>query len=271
MRYAFMALALVGCAAVPLEPPTGQTVEYAVTQQSWGANYVEALALGLDINGDKSVDNQLGQVFSTMLARQIDITGATGTLIERGQLRLTTSVQYARDSDPSDSIAFSTTVAGAPSPTPLLGEHTKAPMLAGPGELAIAFAFCGEPVTLALAGAHVRIDRADDSTMTGRIAGAVRPSDVNAILVPNFARRLNEQVALECTDFAAADCGCIHTDVEYEANYWLELFDVAPHKDCVITAEEILASSLTMSLLSPDVTVDGDPMQSLGFAFEARR
>ncbi len=85
MRFAVITLALVGCATDSLEPPTGKTVDYSVTRLGWPTKIAQASATALDINGDKTPDNQLGQVFASITERRIDVTGDTNALIQGGR------------------------------------------------------------------------------------------------------------------------------------------------------------------------------------------
>ena len=50
--------------------------------------------------------------------------------------------------------------------------------------------------------------------------------------------------------------------------YLLRYFDVSP-RDCVVTIDEVSRNSLVISPLSPDMKIDGVPMISFGFGFEA--
>lgn len=63
------------------------------------------------------------------------------------------------------------------------------------------------------------------------------------------------------------DCGCLPED-DYNARYWLAMFDMFP-KDCSITTAEVLDNSIIASLLAPDDYVDGVEWLSFGFGFEA--
>src|SRR5262249_6900392 len=46
----------------------------------------EARALGLDVNGDTQLDNQLGLVMSTFTSQGLDVQGPATTAVDRGQI-----------------------------------------------------------------------------------------------------------------------------------------------------------------------------------------
>ena len=85
-------------------------------------------------------------------------------------------------------------------------------------------------------------------------------------IAPAFQRALEAIVKRDCsTRDTPPLCGCI---TDSAAKAWLGYADTRP-KDCVITVEEILTSSIVISAIAPDVTIDGEPALSLGLRLEA--
>ena len=142
---------------------------------------------------------------------------------------------------------------------------------AAPGDLSLQIALGGtDPIQLNLLGARV-LASTNTSTTVGSIsgtsvtggvvfAGAITSDDINNKVIPQVAAELGPVIAKDCTMLTMPpDCGCPDGST---GKTILGLFDT--NKDCMVTSDEIKNNSLIMSLLAPDVTVEGKQALSLG-------
>ncbi|HEY5949149.1 MAG TPA: hypothetical protein VIV40_26835 [Kofleriaceae bacterium] len=92
-------------------------------------------------------------------------------------------------------------------------------------------------------------------------AGAVTKEDIDTKVIPAIQTQLVPIIARDCHDLTAPPaCAC---DADSTGKTILGLFDTTP-KDCAVTVEEIKNNSLIVSLLAPDVTINGKMALSLG-------
>lgn len=257
---------LAACAADAFEPPTGPVVSYELSRELIPLTNTEARDFGLDLDGDKARDNQLGMVFGTLASTNAPPVGDIGQQIASGELTMHVELQYPDPAQDSDAVALALSTPRG-SDTPLLAPSSELPMRFGPGDAMVSLSFFGV-AKLELKGARVVITRADDGVIAGTIGGGISRAELENQLAPLFAAAVNHMVAEQCTDATAEPCGCILTGAYGDGRYWIVLFDAVPH-DCTITDDEILDSSLVVSLTAPDLTLDGEPLLSLGFGFEA--
>jgi hypothetical protein len=98
-------------------------------------------------------------------------------------------------------------------------------------------------------------------TMGGVVfGGAVTKEDIDGKVIPAIQAQLVPIIMEDCPTPAAADCGCM---ADSTGKTILGLFDTTP-KDCAVTVDEIKNNSLIVSLLAPDVTIEGKMALSLG-------
>jgi hypothetical protein len=92
--------------------------------------------------------------------------------------------------------------------------------------------------------------------------GAVTKDDIDNKVIPAIQTQLVPIIEKDCTDRTnpAGGCGCANDST---GKTILGLFDTTP-KDCMVTVEEIKNNSLIVSLLAPDVTIEGKMALSLG-------
>lgn len=140
----------------------------------------------------------------------------------------------------------------------------------GTGDLAIAIPFLAEVVPLDLLGARVEVPSVTPSALRLVLRGAVARDQIRDRLVSLWATKLEKKIARDCgTREMPSSCGCVTRDgEEYGSADLLGIFDHRP-ADCRITVDEIMTNSLVISLLSPDVTLDGVPAVTFNIGFAA--
>jgi hypothetical protein len=136
----------------------------------------------------------------------------------------------------------------------------------GPGDLSLQISLStGSPIQLDLVGARAQASGVtataigDASTSTDGIilGGAITEDDLNMKVIPAVVGIIAGVITTHCPGAVAGNCMCDSTGTTV-----LNLFDT--NKDCVVTAAEISSSSFAMSLLAPDVTINGVAALSLG-------
>src|SRR5688572_6364093 len=71
----------------PDAPPISlQHHHYVIDSLAIPTTNTQAREYGLDLNGDATVDNQLGQVFSTLASMGISFHAATATAVDNGSV-----------------------------------------------------------------------------------------------------------------------------------------------------------------------------------------
>ena len=267
MRYTSVALILIACGDnEPIEPPTGEVRTYLMTEQLLPSSntQVREHAVLFDTADGPIAMNQLGQVFASIRSRMIDAGAQSTKQIATGELAVVAEVQFPEDATQGIAIELD------PTHEPLVGVPTEQPLVLGPGEANIELGLFGEIVPVDLIGARVRLTTMNETQITGSIGGALQQPTIDR-MIASFERYLDAWIARDCTGTPSTihRCGCAHTvEVEYEVDYWLDLFD-ANARDCVLTFDEIAKNSLITSLLTPDVTIEGKRALSFAFGFTA--
>jgi len=274
----------------------GPHYHYVIDKVILPMTNTQARQYGLDLNGDATVDNQLGLVVATLASMGIDAQTPTTQSIDRGEADILVDHQTP-DFTSAVGAGFTTYDGTNPSPGPCAGStdivcrhhldgtghfdlsqvSTDVPLVGpivggvyagGPGHLTLRMPFLGGiPVQITLLGARAKLASTTATTITtGVIGGAVTSMDVNFAIVPSMQARYTGTVARDCTALTSPPaCGCASPS---EGKTLLGLFDVSP-KDCSITVDEIRNNSLIVSLLAPDLTIEGQQAVSIGFGFTA--
>jgi hypothetical protein len=93
------------------------------------------------------------------------------------------------------------------------------------------------------------------------LAGAVTKEDIDNKVIPAIQAQLVPIIMEDCPmPTMPPGCGCM---ADSTGKTILGLFDTNP-KDCAVTVDEIKNNSLIVSLLAPDVTIEGKMALSLG-------
>jgi hypothetical protein len=157
--------------------------------------------------------------------------------------------------------------ATAPTDTPLAGAITAGKLTAGPGHLTIQFTLADTaPVMITLIGARVELSAVTATAVTGKLGGGISVTDINTKLIPAMRDSFDAQVMKDCTMLQSPPtCGCPTNSLGKQL---VGLFDTTPN-DCSISLSEVQNSSLIMSLLAPDITVENMQALSLGIGVHA--
>jgi hypothetical protein len=299
-RVAVLALAsLSGCffdSSEPLPPLEGEVYRYVVSDLRVPTNNNEAREFGLDLNGDKTPDNQLGMVFGTLESEGLGTATTAREALLRGGLVMLAEIQTT-SLDDADDAGLTTYLGGDPIPNACLddndlatcGQHLKGTgqftvdletashqargpiadnrFLGSTGIMPIEFAISlAGVIRLDLRGAQVKITELGPDGGRGVIGGAIAPIDIDGVVIPEAALQIDRIVSTECTGVPdlSSMCGC-----RGRSDTLQELFD--ENHDCRVDLREVATNSLTRSLLAPDVRVHDQDMLSFGVGVEFAR
>jgi hypothetical protein len=233
--------------------------------------------LGRDVDGDGTIDNQLGSVLSALASAggDTDIQTVMTEAISRGDVILLAEVvapslvsspspmalarvlrgempMPAPCADAADTVCrlhlsgSGSFVVTAPAPERASGEITAMELDAGPSSMVFPLTIAGEPPTwIPLVAAHVRGRLSPTGIDDGTITGAIREADVDAIVIPAI------HVAVAAT--IAADCPGGTCEPGSDGETLVGIYDA--NDDGMVTLEELRANSLIQSLLRPDIDV----------------
>ena len=275
------------------EPPAGPHYKYVVNKAFVPTNNNQAREYGLDLNNDTVIDNQLGMVLGVLAGRGFTVQATIDEAVAQGSIILLADMQTesfsasnavglsvklgANPSPPACTDANDTvcgkhlTGAGtfqispqSPSDATLEGKIKSGVFQGGPGTIKLQIALGGDtPITLELIGARAKASTITE-TNVGEIivGGAVTKTALDNDVIPAIHAQLGPLITRDCTNLSAPPaCGCADPSTGKTV---LGLFDTAEPKDCAVTVEEIKTNSLIVSLLAPDVTIDGTPALSIG-------
>lgn len=262
----------------------GDPHPYVMDSVSVPTTNAQANEIGLDLNGDGGVDNQLGRVLATLKMSNIDAQAAldeavaTGSIILLGDMTTTgfdsaTGAGFsiyigdnpgtAPCTDPLDlatcglHLDGSTTFdikAGTPTDGTVAGNFVGGTFTGGPGQLNLQIALSsGSPIDITLQGARAKITDITETTIAdGIIAGSVLKTDIDTKILPAVVDLIAPIVADEC----APDVGGCNCTAGGSAETVLGLFDA--DNSCDVTLAEIQSNAIITSLLAPDIDTDDD-------------
>jgi hypothetical protein len=267
------------------------THRYVVSVLRVPENNAQARDYGLDLDGDLTVDNQLGMVIGTLASQGFAVQTQVTSAIDKGEIlmlpeiradSLTQSILPAtfalfKGANPTPAAcagAADTTckkhlagnasfmiAADSAHDMPLTGTVIGGQLLAGPGHVRISVnLFGGAPTAFDLVGARVKLDPVTATGIgKGSIGGGITTTEIDAKLYPAFQASAMAAVTRDCTG-SGADCGC---GSGTEGKQWIALLDTMP-ANCAISVEEVKGNSLFQSLFAPDVTLEGQQAISIG-------
>jgi hypothetical protein len=295
---ALVPMSLVACGGSDGQPtPTGAHTHYVANKVFVPTSSTESREYGLDLNGDGTVDNQLGATLAALKSQGgFDIQKTIDTAVNDGSIILLVDFQ-TKDFTSSAAAGIQVFLGDNPNPAACngsadttCGHHltgtgsfdiaANSPMNAalagkivggtftgGPGKLSLQIALGGgNPIQLDLIGARVKASGISDTaigsgTSGGAIfAGAISKDDIDNKVIPAIPPQLETTIARDCSmRTMPPGCGCTASSTGATI---ISFFD--SNHDCMVTADELKMNSLVMSLLQPDVTIDGVMALSLG-------
>jgi hypothetical protein len=287
--------------------PLGQHYHFVIDHEYVPTNNTEARAYGLDLDGDGMVDNALGMVLGTLVSMGLNVQTTTNTAVDDGVILMLADVQ-ALDLASASNAGFTIYFGANPSPPAcmtggttcrqhltgaghfdvsptsprdpeIVGTAAAGSLMFGPGTLDIQAAFidAAQPLPMTLVGARVKLTGVTGtSIVSGVLAGAITQTDIDTKLLPSLQQSSIPIIARDCCGTAQSPqpvcdpnsvpaCGCV---AGTDGKTLLGLLDTSP-RDCKISLTEIMNNSLIQSLLSPDVTIDGQMALSFGVGITA--
>ncbi len=262
---------------------------YVVDKITVPTSTADAMQVGLDLDGNGTVDNKLGSVIETLTTMGIDAGASVTQSIDEGDTILlarigTTSFLEAEvatfqtfsGADPSIAPCngendtecrhhlqgtASFTAMADPAGKPLVGTFGGGTFYGTSGELVIRIALLGaDPIDLVLEGSKTQLQMATDTSIgKAQLAGMVTQADIDEKVLPAVQANMASAVAADCTAPTAADCGCTANSDGKQA---IGMFD--DNADCQVSLEEIKDNALVKAMLAPDVELDGTKGISLG-------
>jgi len=284
---------LVGCGgggdddSVVIE---GEHNTYVVDSVTVPTDSTMAEQLGFDLDGDGTVDNQLGNILSALVqaggSGNLDIQGGIDTSIDSGSILLLADIQ-ATAIDNAANAGFSVYLGSNPSPDPCTDPNdpttcrqhldgngsfdvdtsqsgTVGGNIVGgrfsntvAGTLALQISFQGAPVNLTLVDAHAEVNAITAADFgDSKLGGAVPNDNIQNDVIPAVQVQVQTIIERDCTDPTnPPDCGC---GTGSTGATLIGIFD--DNEDCAVPLDEFRANSLIMTLLRPDVDTDGDDM-----------
>ncbi|HEY5926934.1 MAG TPA: hypothetical protein VIV11_34845 [Kofleriaceae bacterium] len=269
-------------------PPTGH---YVIDRVNLPTSSALARTYAFDLDNNTSPDNALGQLIANLpVGLGLYGQNATTAAIDRGDVIMLADVgadDYVNDpmvtftlyqgenpmpmpcSSAQDPVcrrhlagtgSFSINAA-APIDPRLSGSIGGGQLSAGPGHLTVQLTFADSPtITVTLLSARADLT-STTATLSGRIGGAISPTDVTTKIIPALSDGFQAIVAQECTMLSnPPSCGCPQSS---RGEMVKAQFDT--NQDCNISVGEVQSDSLVSGLLAPDVTVES--MQAVSFAF----
>jgi hypothetical protein len=290
--------------------PEGTHYHYVANKVFLPTSNTQAREFGLDLNNDKTVDNQLGMVLSTLAGMGFKLQDTIDSAVAEGSITLLADFQtkdfmnttaagiqvFLGDKptmpaacntgetyDPAtgmgckhhlDGNGMFTIAANSPQNAALGGKIVNGTFTGGPGDLSLQIALGGtEAINLNLIGARAKATMVSEASIGSGtnggiiLAGAVTKDDIDTQVIPAIQKQLVPTIARDCTALdMPPGCGCA---ADSTGKTILGLFDTkkadgTDGKDCAVSVEEIKNNQLIVSLLSPDVTIDGKKALSLG-------
>jgi hypothetical protein len=291
--------------------PEGTHYHYIANKVLVPTTNTQAREYGLDLNGDKTVDNQLGMVLSTLGSMGFDIQATldkavavadivllvdfqtkdfTNTTAAGIQVFLGDKAMVTPSACNTGEVYNETTNTGcghhltgtgmfavsSSSPTNALlgGKIVNGTFTGGPGKLSLQISFGDSgAVQLDLIGARAKGSALSDASLgtasSGGVVmgGAITKSDIDMKVIPAIQAQIAPIIAEDCPQpTMPPGCGCMadSTGKTILGLFDTKLADGSEGKDCAVSVDEIKTNSLIVSLLAPDVTIDGKEALSLG-------
>ena len=293
------ALPLVACGGEDgPSAPEGPHYTYVVSEANVPTSNPQAVEFGLDLNGDKVVDNALGSVLATLKGLNFDVQGELTAAINQGDIILLLDMQTKSFSSagaaglqvklgekasamPAPCAGGTDTMcrkhldgngsfgvaASSPDNAAVVGKVVGGTFEGGPGDISLKIALGSTMgVQLDLVGARAKATGMTEAGVESVIlAGALTQDDLNNQVIPAIHEQLKPVLMRDCANATLPNCTCTASSTGATI---LSQFDNMP-KDCMVSLAEIQNHTLIKSLLAPDVTIDGKMALSLGIKVKA--
>jgi hypothetical protein len=261
MRFAFASLLMTGCALQyggddGATQITGPTHRFVVDRIDLPKTNNDARAMGGDVNGDRTVDNQLGMVIST-LNSQGDVTTHGPDMIAAGAIASSIEI-VADDLQNDETVAVIYHGADGDAAVAVAGEltdgwfrttQTKSSSRLGRASVKLPVYLDADPVNLDVEYLEISLQPDGAGGFDGYLHGAVDPA---------MAKRAAYLGAKQMIDSNPAE----HVT-------FMLLIDDRPH-DWTMTEDEWNKNGIIVSFFEPDVTIRDREMLSVGFRVHLR-
>lgn len=247
----------------------GTDDEYVIDELLVPTSADDAVAMGLDLDGNGQADNQLGKALVLFsLQTEVDTRLQRGDSILLADLRATDLTQatdagvWVLNGDNPSPAPCSGGICGqhlhgdatfgvatnTPDSSLVTGAVTAGHFDGGPGHIAVNLALSqsGQPLALDLIGAHVQADVSADGLTNGILAGAIPEEDMATDVLPAVADVLAEIIAQDCP-YQAPDCCVSQTN----GDVLVSLLDT--NGDCQVSVSELANNTYVEQLLHADV------------------
>jgi len=271
-----------------LPEPEGEHHTYVVDSVSIPLDADEAEELGFDIDGDGTVDNQLGNILSALIQAgggDLDLQGSITESVDAGEILLLADIQ-ATALTSAAACGFSLYLGENPQPTPctnpddpltcrqhldgtgtfdvdpsspddvtVRGNIVGGRFTGGPGDLALQIAFGETAINLTLIEARAEINGITETGFDqSKVGGAVPDEVIQNEVLPAVATAVNDIMTEDCpAPRTPPTCGCMDGST---GETLMGIFD--ENGDCDVPEQEVRENSLIVTLLRPDVDTDGD-------------
>lgn len=262
--------------------PQGPHHPYVIDSITLPTTNAEAQQIGLDVDGDGEVDNQLGGIVALLSANGADINATVAEQIDRGDLTHLADLQ-ATALDSAENSALYVWKGDNPSPAPCLDVNDTVcrQHLMGTGGFDVTSAdpadamifgaitashYSGDrgviilevplfisdsALTLQMIDARAEVEVAESGLTEGKLAGAVTDRYIQETVIPQLQVVLGVVINEDCTG-TAPNC-CI---VDSNGDVAVGLFDT--DDSCTVSLEELQDSVLLDSLLAPTLDLQDE-------------
>lgn len=290
-----------GAGDAPNAPPPA-VHHYVIASQQLPDLGKSAQTLGLDLDGDATIDNTFGAAMNLLAQQGFDPSAAANYAIRHGVVLSLVELTADSYSDGPATFTLFTGVDPQPSPCPAIGlgiemcgDHLRGDgtfdvyvntardaalrgeLVAGEllterapasadAKLAVSIAFYQDAVPLGLVGARVAVSMpSDEGIASGVIAGGIPKKDVQDHILPELAAALDAELAMaQCTRLTTdwPQCGC--PTANKQITKLVMQFDTYP--DCMIKKADLRDNPVAGALFEPDLPNDE---VSFGIGFTA--
>ena len=281
-----LSIALVG--ALPLTAPAQAkpaTVKhgYVVSRFLVPTSGAQAIKVGFDLDGDRVVDNRIGQLFGFLAGEGLDLQAAADEAVSRGAVVSLVSIRTTslknddavkvrllrgKPVEDPDFTAGTFAVDGDAPKSVLKGRIAGGVLLTKPGKLRLTLPslYPGLPsISLDLAKARLAAKCTATRCRKGKLGGGISVVQINLRVVPAIGAIARAAIAADCTGATESTCAD-----GSNGQTMMQYLDA--DNDGTVTNEEVRTNLLVKSALAPDVDLDGDGKKdavSIGVGFRA--